>query len=276
VHDPKAVGLLALDIDGTIADGWPERISDRVAAAVNRASADPRLAVVFATGRSAHSAMRVAHQLGVIHGWVVCSNGTLILELDPAAERGYRIDRKVSFDPGPALQVVLRLLPEALVAVEEVGVGFKVTENYPVGELEGRITVVPLAELATPPATRVILRSIERRPEEMEQVMAGVELPGASFTFGWAGWLDLNPPGVSKASTLEILRQRLGVPPEGTVAIGDGGNDLAMLSWASRGVVMGGSQPQVVAAGNEVTGTVEEDGAAWVIDDVLAHLPAHP
>jgi len=271
-HQPAAVGLLALDIDGTIADDWPETISDRVQTAVNQAVADPRLEVILATGRSAHSAMRVASDLGISQGWAVCSNGSLTLQLDPALEAGYRIDDTQAFDPKPALEAMLRLLPEAWVAVEEVGVGFWVTEAYPVGELEGCIKVVPLAEIAARPATRVILRCDGRTPEEMERAVAAVKLPWVNYTFGWKGWLDLNPPGVSKATALEALRLRLGVPAGGTVAVGDGTNDIAMLSWASRGVVMSGARPEVVAAGSEVTGAVEDDGAAWVIESVLARL----
>ena len=273
-HDPATVGLLAVDVDGTIVDGWPERISQRVIDAMQRAAADPRLHLVFATGRAAYSTLRIARAFGIFRSWAVCSNGSLTVRFDPDLPDGFEITNQVTFDPGPALDAVLHLLPAGTsVAVEEVGVGFLATKQFPEGELDGQVTVVSLEELATRPATRVILRSTDLTQELMAQVMEATRLGGVTYAVGWTGWVDLNPPGVSKASALEALRQRLGVAASGTVALGDGGNDLAMLSWASRGVAMGGSAQSVIAAAGEVTGSVEDDGAAWLIDDVLAGLP---
>ena len=274
-HQPEKAQLLAVDVDGTILTGWPEQISPRVKAAMQQAAADPRLHLVLATGRSAHSTFGVASRFGIDQGWAVCSNGSLTVRLDTDQDQGFVVTDQITFDPGPALEVVLKLLPPGTgVAVEEVGVGFLATKHFPRGELDGRVKVVALDELAAQPATRVILRSTDLTSELMAQMMEATHLPGVTYAIGWTGWLDLNPPGVSKASALEALRLQLGVVPGGTVAVGDGGNDITMLSWASRGVAMGGSAPAVLAAASEVTGAIEDDGAAQVIEDVLAHLPS--
>jgi hypothetical protein len=78
-------------------------------------------------------------------------------------------------------------------------------------------------------------------------------------------WIDVTPGGVSKASALENLRDRLGIAPEYTVAVGDGLNDLEMLAWAARGVAMGHAPQAVRDTADEVTGTLEDAGVIDVL-----------
>ena len=149
--------LVALDVDGTLMS-YDGVISDEVRAAV-RAVRDAGLHVVLATGRGVHSAVPVARELGLTEGWVVCSNGAVTARLDPGVENGYEIVRVVTFDPGPALRTIAMELPDALYAVEDLGLGFRVSADFPEGELAGDLEVVSWEELTTTPATRVVIRS---------------------------------------------------------------------------------------------------------------------
>ena len=134
-------------------------------------------------------------------------------------------------------------LPTALYAVENVGVGFRLTAPFPPGELYGDLEYVDFDELLTTPATRVIVRSPDHTPQDFLRIIERVGLHGVSYAVGWTAWLDLAPDGVSKASALEPIRIALDVPPERTLAVGDGRNDIEMLSWAARGVAMGQAEP---------------------------------
>lgn len=259
--------LVALDVDGTIMS-FDGRISDDVRTAV----ADLRAAgahVVLATGRAVTGTLPVARQLGLDTGWVVCSNGAVTARLDPALAGGWEPVDVVRFDPGPALRVLAAEMPDVLVAVEDLGRGFLVSAPFPLGELDGEVRVVPLAELAARPATRVVLRAPERGPEDFHALVERVGLHEVSYAVGWSAWLDLTPAGVSKASALEELRRRLGVEPHTTVAVGDGGNDLEMLAWAARGVAMGHAAAEVRAVADEVTGTIDDDGLVPVLRSLL-------
>jgi hydroxymethylpyrimidine pyrophosphatase-like HAD family hydrolase len=60
------------------------------------------------------------------------------------------------------------------------------------------------------------------------------------------------------------------VQPFATVAIGDGGNDREMIQWAARGVAMGHAPEDVRAVADEVTGTIDDDGAVAVLRSLLA------
>ncbi len=259
--------LLALDVDGTSMT-FDGEVSDELRAAV-AAVAESGVHVVLATGRSLHGALEGARAIGLREGWMVCSNGAVVARLDGDEDAGYEVVSVVTFDPGPALRVLAAELPGAIYAVENLGVGYLVTAPFPDGELSGEISVVPFDSLLAAPCSRVVIRSPESTPEEFHELVERVGLHEVSYAVGWSAWLDLTPGGVSKASALEELRQRLGVEPFATVAVGDGANDVEMLGWAARGVAMGHASERVRAAADEVTGTIDDDGALAVVRSLL-------
>ena len=124
-----------LYLDGTTIDH-----SGALSAAVRGAVADVVAAghhLVISTGRSIVATLPVVAMLGVDRGYAVCSNGAVTLVLDPGEERGYRVVDTVTFDPRPVLTMLREEIPDALVAVEDLGVGFKVSAPFPDGELGG-------------------------------------------------------------------------------------------------------------------------------------------
>lgn len=258
--------LLALDLDGTTLNHMGE-LSPRVRDAVRALPDEVR--VVVSTGRSIIATTPVLEQLGLTRGYAVCSNGAVTLELDPAADQGYRIIDTVTFDPRAVLEKMRVALPDALIAVEELGVGFKVSRHFPDGELMGASREVSWEELVEHPVTRVTLRQPEASAEEFMEMVERAGLHGVSYAVGWSAWLDINPEGVSKASALELVRRHLGVEPIHTVACGDQRNDLEMLHWAARGVAMGNAPDEVKEAADEVAGVVDEDGLVPVLRSLL-------
>ena len=259
--------LIALDVDGTIITHGGH-LDARVHAAITACVSNGHH-VVIATGRSVVATMPVLARLGIGHGYAVCSNGAVTLRIDPRRPKGYKILEKVTFDPRPALTLLRDELPEALVAVEDLGRGFMVSSPFPDGELMGDQRVVPWDVLIAKRATRVTLRMPDAEPDAFMAHIERIGLHEVSYAVGWTAWLDINPEGVSKGSALEQLRRRLQVEPCDTVAVGDQRNDIEMLQWAARGVAMGNAPEEVQAIADEVTGTVEEAGLATVLESVL-------
>ena len=105
--------------------------------------------------------------------------------------------------------------------------------------------------------------------EEFSDTIEQIGLAGVTYSVGWTAWLDIAGAGVTKASALERLRGHLGIESHLTVAVGDGRNDIEMLGWAHRGVAMGQAPEEVIAAANEVTASVLDDGAAHVLRSLL-------
>ncbi len=260
--------LVCLDIDGTTVDHDGE-LHPEVRAAV-RAVVDAGHHVVLATGRAIVGTLPILDALGLLAGYAVCANGAITLRLDPASPDGYEVLEAVTFDPGPALRVLREEFPTALVAVEEIGVGFKVSAPFPDGELDGVPRVVSFEELMQHPVTRLTIRDPE---STSEQFLAGTDrigLHGVEYAVGWSAWLDITPEGVSKAAALEGVRRRLGIEPDHTLAVGDQRNDVEMLRWAAHGVAMGNAPDEVKAVADAVAGHVDEHGLVLVLTTFLA------
>ena len=265
---PGPQTVVALDIDGTILhhDG---AISEEVRSAVRRV-ADSGTHVVLATGRSTHATLPVLAELGLDTGWAVCSNGAVVVRLDPQIPGGgYEFTDVVTFDPGPSLRLLRQHLPEGIFAVEDLGRGYAVTSEFPVGELSGVVRVIDFEQMCAEPAVRVTVRAPGLGSQDFHDLVARSGLHGVSYAVGWTAWLDIAPDGISKASGLELVRERLGVPAEATLAAGDGQNDIEMFGWAAVSVAMGGADEETRAAAHWHTGPVEADGLVPVLDAVL-------
>jgi HAD superfamily hydrolase (TIGR01484 family) len=245
--------LLALDIDGTLVD-FQERASRAVVAAV-AAVREAGTHIVLSTGRSLYGIGRIIDLMRLRGGYCVASNGAVTFTYPPI-----EVITAVTFDAGPAVRAVLEAVPDALVAVEVVGRGYRANRHFPYGEITGQMWLEPVESLVEEPVTRVIIRDPESSAEDFIALADRIGLHGTSYFVGFTAWLDLAPEGVSKASALASVARRLEVDRTDVLAIGDGRNDVEMLSWAGRGVAMGQAPPDVKAVADAVTGTLDEDG----------------
>jgi hydroxymethylpyrimidine pyrophosphatase-like HAD family hydrolase len=170
------------------------------------------------------------------------------------------------FDARPAVEAVLAEHPNALVAVEERGVGYRVNRPFPPGELTGQLIETEVAELVAEHVSRVIIRDPDASVDDFVALGQRLGLHGTDYVVGWTAWLDLSPVGVSKASGLARVCEELGVDQADTLAIGDGRNDVEMLRWAGRGVAMGQAVEEVREAADAVTASVHDDGVVVELD----------
>ena len=263
--------LVALDIDGTLLTPLPgsgfsaEEVTPAVREAIDRA-VEAGCHVVLASGRAPLSMTWVLRQLELPRDpsdqmLVVASNGAVTFSFPPM-----KVLSEVTFDAREAVATVLEHVPDAAVAVEEHGVGYRVNRHFPPGELDGEMILTPIADLVATEVSRVIIRDPDSTSEDFVALAETMGLQGTNYFIGWTAWLDLAPEGVSKASGLAEICERLGVDSSDVLAIGDGRNDIEMLEWAGRGVAMGQAPDEVKAIADAVTGTVEEDGAAVEIN----------
>jgi 5-amino-6-(5-phospho-D-ribitylamino)uracil phosphatase len=245
--------LVALDIDGTVVD-HDGALPEAVRKAVGRVL-DADVPVVLATGRSWHGTRPVFDELGLPPGHSVASNGAVVVSYPPQ-----EIRKAVTFDPREVIKKVVQFAPGTLIAVEEIGRGYRLNGHFPGGDLTGEMIIESIEQLSARPVTRIILRDPDRSDEDFTSLARHLGLHGVTYFVGWSAWLDIAPLGVNKASGLQDVADDLGVDPTDVLAFGDGRNDIEMLRWAGRGVAIGDAPEDVQQAADVVTDTFADGG----------------
>jgi HAD superfamily hydrolase (TIGR01484 family) len=260
--------MVALDIDGTLCvedHVTPHeshlRIRPAVLMAIGRLVASGAH-VVLSTGRPTYSVLPFVAALGLRAGTAICSNGAVLIDTVTGAVLGQTV-----FDVAEPVRLIRDRLPDAVFTVEEIGVGDRTTmriREHPT--FGGGLRVVDFAELVATPAPRLTVHWPGRTGLELIAALADTPLPGVQCSFALdGGYMIATGAGVTKGAALEKLRAQWDVDPADTLAVGDGNNDVEMLTWAAHGVAMGQANAAVRAAADEVCPPVTEDGLATLL-----------
>jgi hypothetical protein len=93
----------------------------------------------------------------------------------------------------------------------------------------------------------------------------------ASLTQAGRDFVDITPPGVDKATGLEVVVAALGVDRADVLVFGDMPNDVPMFAWAGWGrVAVANAHPGVLALADETTLSNDQDGVAVWLDRLLS------
>jgi hydroxymethylpyrimidine pyrophosphatase-like HAD family hydrolase len=301
--------LIAIDLDGTLlhSDG---SISPRNRAAL-RVAEDAGVAVVIATGRRHSYAMRVLRSLDLApHSALVSSNGTVIrtiggellhrahLSTETALwlcdhVRDFRNAMVITFDKlAPNGDDVRGALVCEQIDDLHTSIGRWMQSNEPYIQ---RVSRLEDALRADDPIQMMIAGSVARMAEAEACLLQHPRItavgdedrPGAEITLHRTSYpdrdlsiVDILPAGCSKASALEHLLRLRGLSTADVLAIGDNWNDVPMLRFAGRSVLMANASDDLLrmaeASGWDIVPSNDEDGVAVAIEAALAasQMPA--
>jgi Cof subfamily protein (haloacid dehalogenase superfamily) len=223
--------------------------------------------VVIVTARPLRWMDDLWHLVGS-HAMAIVSNGAIWYD---AGHRHVR--RLVGLDAEAGLALVAaieRAVPGASFAIETLS-GIKLDARFvePTHVPEGS-PVGPLAELWDEPAVKLMVRddAMTDPVAFREAVIAAV---GTDAVATWSGerLVEISAPGITKAATLALLADELGIPAEDAIAFGDMPNDVAMLEWAGTSYAMANGDPLVLAAAQHVAPPNDEDGVARVLSEIF-------
>ena len=92
-------------------------------------------------------------------------------------------------------------------------------------------------------------------------------IPGVEVVQGSPDNIEVTAAGVDKGEALRALADRLGVPHESTLAVGDSENDRAMLQKAGVAAVMANGMPKIQALARLVSkADCDHDGVAEILE----------
>ena len=263
------VKLILSDIDKTILPSGKRCVSDRMIAAFHAAHA----AGIHAGPASGRGISHVAPAFGGDAACVATALGTNGMQVYLDGE--LICEKRLPLDACAQVLDVIRPLPHAGVIVfddsgrpslvdgsrEALGKAFPLYAKEAL-DAEGlpdqppiKLNVFVDGDLE---ATREVMELLQR------------EVPALDFNLPLAGFINLTPPGWSKASGIDVLCEALGIGLDQVVVFGDGGNDVEMLAHTPHGVAVEGSAPEAAAAAHWHIGRCEDDAVAAAIEALAA------
>jgi HAD superfamily hydrolase (TIGR01484 family) len=268
--------LVASDLDGTLLTSAGE-VSPRTRAAIDacRAAGVPFVGV---TGRGPRLLDSVRAALGGT-GIAVLAQGGYVVDLDRTEVlRTVGMSRE---DATAVIGAIEEVTGELIVAVEDAAEQAEALRplrvqhgfDWPYPEpahLLPRHEVLPVGAVL-----KVFLRSSRLGEDELLGLARGVVDPAvAELTHAGLGFIEVLPPGVTKATGLAVALEHHGVAFGDVLVFGDMPNDLPMIEAVTRAggraVAMANAHPEVLAAAADRTSGSDADGVARYVEAVLA------
>jgi Cof subfamily protein (haloacid dehalogenase superfamily) len=265
-----------MDIDGTLLDS-ASRLSDDNARTVARAAASG-IEILLVTGRRFHSARQIANMLPCELGFIV-NNGALLKSKEGVTQLRHLLPsesaRRVlesTLEFRACAAVVFDRPLDKQVVLENVdfddpfrGGYFRRSREYiakvsPLTDcLNGEDPIQVMFVGACKPMRDAKSR-LESLPFANEYALSLTEYERKELSI-----LDVLRRGVSKGVALAEWARRRGIAREEVMAIGDNWNDLEMLEFAGRAVVMGNAVAELKSLGHAVTLSNDQSGVAEAI-----------
>ncbi len=145
-------------------------------------------------------------------------------------------------------------------------------EKHPAWRYPDAVEQRARAEALNGPVLKAFAYSPKFEPDELLAIARElVPEGGVTITQAGLGYIEICPPGVTKATGLAVIADSLGVDPRDVLVFGDMPNDLPMFGWAgwSR-VAVAGAHPEVLMMADEVTLGNDDDGVAVYLDRLLS------
>lgn len=258
------IQLVALDMDGTLLNSQ-HQLSPRneaMLAELHRRN----IPIVFATGKTQHSAVPIIEKLQLQTPGVYVQ-GLLIANADGSIRYQRTLER-------PLAEEVAQLAAQlgcAMVAYagnrlvtnqrnELTDIFIKYHEPVPeaFGSWENAFDHTAV--------NKFIMISTREHIDEIRPYVEAQINGRATIVQALDYMLEILPHGASKGDGVGRLLDELAIPAAHMLAIGDGENDVEMLQMAGIGVAMANGMPSAKAAADHITLSNDEDGVAVAIE----------
>lgn len=279
--------MLVLDLDGTLLDDYKE-IPKKNIEAINKLNKDFGIVPVIATARPLEVARYIADKGGdAFQSYIIATNGAILMDIQ---KEEYIINQSLSHKQISELVEVCKknnleyefMTTKCEVAdakysyrrvidpmYDNMGVPF----NYQ-NDLEDYIDniedSIPLF------AVNGTKEELEACFDELEKI-AGIQISGQCTRttpeidgrIETLCYHDIMKEGVTKASAIQVLANRLGIKKEEIIAVGDGGNDIEMLQTAGLKIAMKNATEKLKQVADFITPVDNNEGGVGRMMNVL-------
>ena len=265
--------LLVIDVDGTLLDK-----DGNISAEDKEALARVRQAgiqVSLSTGRVLQACLGVINQLS-LDGYHIFFDGALVIEPDGNREIYVQpisqeiVKQAVEF--AHQNDIYLELFSSTRYFVERESWYSEIRRSF----FGIEPTLVDFTDLWEQERF-VKAQLIASSPQEAIKAEKFYTHFDGRLRFSWAktpaypdlDWINVIAPGVSKGKALEALASHLGISLDEVMAVGDGTNDIPLLTSAGLAVAMGDAPAEVKAVADYITLDIDHNGLAAAIKKFL-------
>ena len=261
--------IIALDLDGTLTNTQKE-IPQRNIDALHEAQKHG-VKVILASGRPIPGIIPIAAKISLekFNGYVMAYNGGLILDYQ-SKETLYQ--KYLQPEYIPYLYNCSKKGDFVILSYKDEAIASEDTENKYVA-YAASLNRMPLLHLDnfletfTFPVPKCLIAGEPEPLHQLELTMARESKGKLSICRSEPFFLEVMPYGIDKANGLAHLLSIIGVDKEEVIAIGDGYNDLNMISYAGLGVALKNAAPEVCQVADYITyNNNNEGGVAEAIE----------
>lgn len=248
---------LVLDLDGTLLS--KEKVISKTNWNEIKKYQSQNGRIILASGRNPISVAWHARLLG-ISGWHIASDGNALVYLpEDFSKEEVQYIKKMDADFLPILKIIssypdtqsmifhpdgIILQPGKLVRLPFIEYQFPVAEDYNFSKPSSWDDLLPLdiafdwyeKALKIPTIYRAVIFA-EKNLSSVQQLLAEYKYASSNLSSDGRSF-EVSPVGINKGNTFIQLSDQLGFSLEDTMALGDGLNDIALLSAVRMGIAM--------------------------------------
>lgn len=281
-----AIKLIALDLDGTLLTS--EKTIDEVTKAKLIEAQKRGISITIATGRDKGGIDFVYEPLELEHlgsNFVAGVNGQIIYDFQ---KKEYFVDKVLNGDDAKKVmnlgmkynfEVIsccgydfYDLITKRLKTIKKMR---SVVMGKPMdyGFNQGKRNFIPLSdpnyEITQDVNKFVLIQSAAFFKKHLPHLRE--ELHEYELLEVGPAWIEIMPKGVSKASALHRIGDKLGISTDEMMAFGDAENDLEMIKAVKYGIAMGNAMESLKNVAYDVTDTNDNMGIAKALDKYIFH-----
>ncbi len=269
-----AYRLLVVDLDGTLIGKAGAVREDDIQALVRVREAG--IIVVVCTGRMPQACRSLFSRLPV-NGLHISYDGALVAK---DADNGYILSRGLA--KGLVREIVLQSRSRGTYLELYTSKGYFAERKTDATRIHtGLLGIEPgiedLLHILKEPEKIIKAGSVALSAEEKKGLVELERYFEGRLRLTWASapdfpevdFVNMVHPTISKGKALQALALHLGISPEEVAAIGDGENDIPLLTTAGLGIAMGTASDNVKKAARAVPLSQEEGGVAFAVKKYL-------
>ena len=283
--------LVAIDLDGTLFNSYGV-ISEKNKSALIKAKANGG-EIVIASGRPINSVKNIANDLGICN-YIICGNGSLIYDLQKE-----EIIYDKFIEKKKALQIIdiceqnsiyYNIYTEDMVIAKTLSNNVLFYHQENANKPDNKKTKINLVQniyeyvenlenqnilkITVSDNDSIIFNGIIRKLREIKDIDVldvahmsrkiiknGTEEVSIGYYY-----TEITSSNVDKWYAIEYLIDRLNIPKEEVMTIGDNVNDKIMIENAGCGVAMGNSAPYIKEIADIVVADNNQDGVAEAVE----------